>query len=178
MTKAEIRKQILKRRKNITDRDKKNEKILNALTSQDFYKNAKTVMTYVSFGDEVDTHALIKKMLGEKCVCAPKCISKTEMEARTFSSFSDLSVGTYGILEPTGEVLCDFDLIIVPGVAFNENLHRIGYGAGYYDRFLSGNKAVTVGLFYEIQKYDFKADEYDYPLDYIITEEKIYQRSK
>jgi len=178
MTKAEIRKKTLKKRKNVTNRDKKNEKILNALTSQDFYKNAKTVMTYISFGDEVDTHALIKKMLGEKCVCAPKCITKTEMEARSFSDFSDLSAGAYGILEPNGKVVTDFDLIIVPGVAFNKDLHRIGYGAGYYDRFLSENKAVTVGLFYEVQKCDFLKDEYDYPLDYIITEEKIYQRSK
>ncbi len=179
MTKAEIRKETLKKRKNVTERDEKNKKILSQLTSQDFYKKAKTVMTYVSFGDEVDTHRLIEKMLeDEKILCAPKCITKTEMEARKFCDFSDLSVGAYGILEPMGEIIKSFDLIIVPGVAFNENLHRIGYGAGYYDRFLSENKAVTVGLFYEVQKSDFLADSRDYPLDYIITEEKIYQRRK
>ncbi|MBQ3181148.1 MAG: 5-formyltetrahydrofolate cyclo-ligase [Clostridia bacterium] len=179
MTKQEIRKEKLSIRKNVTERDERNKKILKNLISEDFYKNAKTIMTYVSYKDEVDTIALIKKMLDDKkTLCAPKCISKTEMEARSFSKISDLKPGAYGILEPSGEVIEDIDLIIVPGVGFSEDLHRIGYGSGYYDRFLKENKAVTAGLFYEVQKCDFLADSCDYPLDYIITEEKVYQRSK
>lgn len=179
MTKDEIRKETLKKRKIVTNRNEKNEKIIKTLINQQFYKNAKTIMTYVSYNDEVDTHKLIEKMLDDKKIlCAPRCISKTEMEARKFESLSDLSVGAYGILEPAGEVIEDFDLIIVPGVGFSENLHRIGYGAGYYDRFLKGKKAVTAGLFYELQKCDFQDDTFDCPLDYIITEEKIYKRRK
>lgn len=179
MTKDEIRKETLKKRKNVTERDQKDEKIFKTLINQQFYKSAKSIMTYISYNGEVDTHKLIEKMLlDEKSLYAPKCVSKTEMEARKFERFSDLSVGAYGILEPVGDVCQDFDLIIVPGVAFSESLHRIGYGAGYYDRFLKGKKAVTVGLFYEIQKCEFIADSCDYPLDYIITEENIYKRSK
>lgn len=178
MTKGEIRKETLKKRKNVTERDQKDEKIFKTLINQQFYKSAKSIMTYISYNGEVDTHKLIEKMLlDEKCLYAPKCVSKTEMEARKFEKISDLSVGAYGILEPLGDTSEDFDLIIVPGVAFNESLHRIGYGAGYYDRFLKGKKAVTVGLFYEIQKCEFESDPYDLSLDYIITEKAIYKRS-
>ena len=179
MTKQEIRKEKLLMRKNIENKIDKDAIILNTLTNQHFYKSAKSIMTYISYNGEVDTHKLIEKMLlDEKILSAPKCISKTEMEARKFECFSDLKAGAYGILEPLGDTSEDFDLIIVPGVAFNDKLHRIGYGAGYYDRFLKGKKAVTVGLFYEIQKCEFIADSCDYPLDYIITEENIYKRSK
>lgn len=178
MTKELLRKEKLLMRKNIDNKAEKDASILNTLTGQQFYKNARTVMTYISYNGEVDTIALIEKMLvDKKRLWAPACVSKTEMEARAFSSFSDLFSGAYGILEPRGEVSQDFDLIIVPGVAFNDTLHRIGYGAGYYDRFLKGKKAVTVGLFYEIQKCEFLADSCDCPLDYIITEKTIYQRS-
>ena len=178
MTKEILRKELLEKRKNIKNKKEKDLSILNALTNQDFYKNAKTVMVYVSYNCEVDTRALIEKMLLDgKKLAAPKCITKTEMEARAFFSFSELNVGAYGILEPSGEVINDFDLIIVPGVGFNERLNRIGYGAGYYDRFLKDHSAFTVGLFYEAQKCEFKESEFDHPLDFIITEEKIYKRS-
>ena len=179
MTKEFLRKEKLSARKNIENKEKKDAVILNTLINQSFYKNAETVVTYISYNGEVDTKNLIKKMFSDKkCLYAPKCVSKSEMVAQKFESFSDLTVGAYGILEPTGEICADFDLIIVPGVAFSEDLHRIGYGAGYYDRFLKGKKAVTVGLFYEIQKCEFESGAYDLPLDYIITEEKVYKRSK
>lgn len=177
MTKELLRKEKLLIRKNIENKDEKDASILNTLINQDFYKKAQTVMTYISYNGEVDTIALIEKMLlDKKNIYAPCCVSKTEMEARKFENLSDLKAGAYGILEPIGEICTDFDLIIVPGVAFNEQLHRIGYGAGYYDRFLKGKKAVTVGLFYEIQKCEFESKVHDLSLDYIITEEKIYQR--
>ena len=177
MTKELLRKEKLLMRKNIKNKGYKDAIILNTLISQQFYKNARTIMTYISYNSEVDTHKLIEKiLLDKKILYAPKCTSKTEMEARCFKSFSDLQVGAYGILEPSGKLATDFDLIIVPGVAFNESSHRIGYGAGYYDRFLKGKKAVTVGLFYEIQKCEFESDPHDLSLDYIITEKAIYKR--
>ena len=177
MTKAEIRKNILAIRKNIEDRDKKDFLIADCLMSQKFYKEAKTIMVYVSYNSEVDTHKLIEKMLADgKKLCAPKCISKEVIEARAFERISDLTSGAYGILEPDGEQTDDIDLVIVPGVAFNDELHRIGYGAGYYDRFLEGFSGVCCGLFYEIQKNDFKNDAGDKQLDYIITEKSVYER--
>ncbi len=177
MTKKEIRKYMLNLRKNVTDRIKKDKAIALCLLSQDFYKNAKTIMTYISYGSEVDTHALIFTILKDKkTLCAPKCVTECDIEARAFSDFSGLSKGAFGILEPDGALFDNFDLIIVPGVAFNTKNYRIGYGRGYYDRFLKGNDAITVGLFYEEQRSEFLPDKNDIALDYIITEKNLYKR--
>lgn len=175
MTKKEIRKEILLKRQNIEKRDEKNRKILKSLTSCDFFKKAKSVMVYISYRGEVDTKVLIEEALRQgKTLCAPVCIDKETMIAREFSSLSELESGAYGIPEPTGAEVDDIDLVIVPGVAFCEECYRIGYGAGYYDRFLKNSNAVTCGLFFEEQKKDFQPDSYDKKLDYIITDEKIY----
>ena len=136
-------------------------------------------MTYISFNGEVDTKKLIEEMLCDnKTLCAPKCVTKCDIEARLFKSLDELVPGAYGILEPLGNVTDNIDLIIVPGAAFNERLHRIGYGAGYYDRFLKKTSAITVGLFYEMQKADFKEDPFDISLDYIITEKNVYKKEQ
>lgn len=176
--KTTLRQKLIKMRNNLTDRDKKSEKIAEKLLNCDFYKSAQTVMVYMSFGSEVDTIALIEKMLNDgKTLCAPVCAEKGVMTAKKFTALSELKAGAYGILEPRGENAEKIDLIIVPGVGFTENLHRIGYGAGYYDRFLEGFSAVTCGFFYDAQRCDFKAEEHDKPLNYIITETKILKRA-
>ena len=175
--KNELRKEYIEIRKNIKNKKEKSEKIMNMLVSSDFYKKASKVFVYVSTEQEVDTHALIKKMLDDKKILtAPKCTEKGIMKAIRFSSFSELSPDKFGILAPTGEVEDNFDLIIVPGVAFNEELHRIGYGGGYYDRFLKNTLSVSCGLFFEEQKGEFSAEKHDIPLDFIITDTKIYEK--
>ena len=97
--------------------------------------------------------------------------------AKSFSSFDELKCGRYGILEPLGEEITYIDLILVPGLGFNDRFHRIGYGAGYYDRFLLNTSAVTCGLFYDEQRADFLEESHDLPLDYIVTETKILKRA-
>ena len=175
MTKAEIRKEILAKRKTVENKNKKDLNIMSKLLTLNAYKNAKRVMVYLSFGGEVDTINLINKMLKDgKNLCAPVCLDKQKMVAKSFNSLIDLKKGAYGILEPCGKIVNTVDLILVPGVAFNEERHRIGYGAGYYDRFLKENKARTIGLFYEMQRACFLQDETDVSLDMIITENKIY----
>ena len=175
MTKKEIRKEMLQRRSTIEKREEKNFKILKNLTDCDFFKKADRVMVYISYRGEVDTMALIEDALRQgKKLCAPVCVDKENMIARKFSSIDELVCGAYGIPEPKGEEVNDIDLVIVPGVAFSEEGFRVGYGAGYYDRFLKNTNAVTCGLFFEEQRCDFLPDSYDKKLDYIITEEKIY----
>ena len=178
MSKAELRKELLAKREKIQKKDEKDRDIMSQLISLNEYKDAKTIMVYMSYRGEVETSELIEKMLQDKkSLCAPVCTDKHNMVAKSFCGLEDFSRGAYGILEPTGEIQKNIDLILVPGVAFNERLHRIGYGAGYYDRFLKENKAYTVGLFYEMQKADFSEDETDVCLDIIITENKIYEKS-
>ena len=177
MTKQELRKEKIANRRKIFDRDEKNEKILKNVTECDIYKCAQTIMVYISYNGEVDTKALIEKALSDgKKLCAPVCIDKETMVAKSFNSYDELIIGAYGIKEPQGAEVCDIDLILVPGVAFSKNLYRIGYGAGYYDRFLEKNSAITCGLFYEEQKADFLEDSHDKQLDFVITEEKIYKK--
>lgn len=175
--KNETRKKYIEIRKDIEDKSEKSEKITKKLISSQFYKNAENIFVYVSTEDEVDTRALIEKMLADgKTLSAPKCVEKGIMKACKFTSLPELLPDKFGILAPAGEEMERIDLIIVPGVVFSEKLHRLGYGGGYYDRFLEKCKALTCGLFFEGQKGQFIPYAHDIPLDYIITEEKIYEK--
>ncbi len=176
--KAELRKRLLNTRENIENKAQKCQQIEKNLMEQPFFETAQTIMVYLSIDSEVDTLELTKKMLllGKR-LCAPVCMAGGMMAARSFSSFDELKRGRYGILEPQGDEVFDIDLILVPGLGFNERFHRIGYGAGYYDRFLSNTSAITCGLFYDKQRADFLEESHDLPLDYIVTETKILKRA-
>ncbi len=178
MTKQEIRKESLKKRVELTNRAAMDTAIHRRFLAQDFYQNAKTIMTYLSYKSEPDTHALIKQMLADsKRVCAPVCGEKGQMESFAFSDFALLAPSRMGILEPPKDRLVlpeEIDLIIVPGCAFEEHGFRLGYGGGYYDRYLPKTRAITCGFFYEALKTAFPPEETDVPLHAIITEKNIY----
>ena len=178
MTKQQIRSENLKKRRQMENRDVLDGKIRRRILSQPFYKSAETVMTYLSYNSEPDTLALVKIMLAEgKTVCAPVCGEGGRMEASRFQSFSELKPSKMGILEPPETRLVppqQIDLILVPGCGFNSRGHRIGYGRGFYDRFLPKTSAVTCGLFYELLKTDFNEEKTDIPLQFIITEKTVY----
>ena len=175
--KSKQRKKYIEIRKNIKEKSEKSEKIMKALISSPFYKTATNIFVYVSTEDEVDTRTLIEKMLSDgKTLSAPKCTEKGIMKACGFSQISELVPDKFGILAPTGKEVGQIDLILVPGVAFSQKLHRLGYGGGYYDRFLKENDAITCGLFFEEQKGEFLCEEHDVSLDFIITDTKIYEK--
>jgi 5-formyltetrahydrofolate cyclo-ligase len=94
-------------------------------------------------------------------------------------SWEELSLGSYGILEPRTEKIRktnveDIDLIIVPGVAFDEKGNRLGHGKGFYDRLLKKTKATVIGLAFEFQILEnIPTDKNDVPVDMIITEKRI-----
>lgn len=176
--KAELRKKLLNTRENIENKAEKSKQIAKNLMEQPFFQTAQTIMVYLSINSEVKTIELVKKMLSlGKRLCAPVCMAGGMMVAKSFSSLDELKCGRFGILEPQGDEVFDIDLILVPGLGFNERFHRIGYGAGYYDRFLENLSAVTCGLFYDEQRADFEEAAHDLPLDYIITETKILKRA-
>ena len=176
--KSTLRKKMIQARENIENKAEKSKQIAKNLMEQPFFETAQTIMVYLSIDSEVDTLELTKKMLllGKR-LCAPVCMAGGVMVAKSFSSLDELTSGRYGILEPQGDEVFDIDLILVPGLGFNERFHRIGYGAGYYDRFLSNTSAVTCGLFYDDQRADFLEEPHDLPLDYIVTETKILKRA-
>ena len=107
------------------------------------YKNADVILCYVSTPLEVDTHYFIKKALEDgKKVAVPKCRPENvSMDFYFINGFDDLEKGTFGVLEPI-ESKCEIfqgenSICIVPGLCFDHSGYRLGYGKGYYDRFLT-----------------------------------------
>lgn len=112
---------------------------------------AGTVFAYVSVGCEVDTRALIEAALKEgKRVCAPRCLGKGRMEAREIAALGALVPAAYGLLEPAEDAPLvppeEIDLILVPCLAADRSGHRLGYGGGYYDRFLESAAKPSICL--------------------------------
>lgn len=181
-SKAFYRDYVKEQREKLAEYDKKkNDSIIySKLVKSDEYKRANCIFIYVSYKNEVETHNIITTALEDgKIVCVPKIISLKEgMKAVKILGFNDLKVSKYGILEPA--LFVDniikpeqIDLVYLPGVAFDLKGGRIGYGGGFYDRFLSNLSKNTprVALAYSFQIFDqVPMDEFDEHIDEVITE--------
>ena len=187
MEKKLVRKEILNMRNNMSNEKRilKDKLIYNLFINSDLYKKAKDIFIYVSFGSEVNTHEIIKKaIIDKKNIYVPKIdMKKKEMIAVKIHSITELNVNNYGILEPINvdkdKIANDFDIIVMPGVAFDENGNRIGYGGGYYDKYLEKNifKAKKVALAYEEQILErIESDFHDIKVDFIINTKKIIKK--
>ncbi len=164
--KREFREKCLKIRKTLP----KKEASLSDFKDVSALKEAKVVFCYVSMGNEIGTKKLIEELLKKKTVVVPYCASKEgNMICVKISSLDELSEGMYGILEPKNPIKFDkmkIDVSILPALAFDEEGYRIGYGKGYYDRFLEDLNSFKVGLCYKElyfpkiphEKSDVKAD--------------------
>lgn len=136
---------------------------------------------YVGVGNEVATVQLIEWCLAQhKKVCCPR-VHKDTMDFYEITSLDDLKSGVYGLLEPIGndpikpeEIMC----MVMPLVGFNEAGQRIGQGKGYYDKYLKQSECLKIGLAFEWQKIDFKAEAHDIDVDLIITESHVYGLNK
>ena len=157
----------------------KSEMIMRRVLAFCANRRCKHVMCYVSAQSEVETHALICSLLSMGIlVSVPKCVSKTQMEAVCLSDFDDLKPGYFGILEPEvvpeGATDVPIDLCLVPGLGFSKTGGRIGYGAGFYDRFLAGFSGLKVGLAFEEQVLDhLHQDAFDQGMHCIITDKRV-----
>ena len=184
--KDNLRKNMLLQRKNmeLENVTTYSKKIIDTIKKLPNFLICKNVMLYLSFNNEVNTYALAKWCLdNDKTVITPYCIKETkEIVPYEITNLSrDLSKSTFGIMEPKHDILKrasikDIDFIIVPGVVFDERCNRIGFGAGYYDRFLPKRqkKTFTVGIAYDYQVVNrIPAGVYDVPMDLIITENRI-----
>jgi 5-formyltetrahydrofolate cyclo-ligase len=147
------------------------------------YKKAKAVMFYLSYGSEVITDFMINSAFDDGKMVVVPAIKKTgdeEMYAVKISKITDAYLSVYGIrqpeIEPNYTVEKDnIDLIFVPGLAFNVEGYRIGYGKGYYDRWLKNVPIEkTVGLAYDFQITDkLPIGKHDLPVGVVITEKRI-----
>lgn len=182
--KKEIRNMIIKKRDELSleSRNNKDNSILDKLLKSEMYIKSKNIFTFINYGSEVDTKKFIIKAIADgKKIFVPKTIKSTrEMKALEISSLENLKPDNWGILEPetfNREInKQELDLIIVPGVAFDRNGNRIGYGGGYYDRYFSDlNSTIKkVVLAYDIQLMEsFQCEDHDIKVDFIITEREI-----
>ncbi|GHU80629.1 5-formyltetrahydrofolate cyclo-ligase [Clostridia bacterium] len=157
----------------------KDKKILSHILSMPQYKACKTLLVYVSVNSEADTLELISTALSDgKQVAVPRCASGAgRMDFYIIASLGKLEKGAFGLLEPIpgkNGKLTDFSggLCILPGLVFDMSGYRLGYGGGYYDRFLSGRySGATAGICYsECVVRTIRRGEHDVPCDFLVTE--------
>jgi len=144
---------------------------------------ARSVMFYVSFRSEVETHAMIREALasGKTVVVPVTDMQNKRLALSRLEDFDkDLAPGIWGIPEPPQEKIRpvayhDIDLVIAPGAAFSANGNRIGYGGGFYDRLLreSGKKACALAFEMQILSDIPNNPGQDVPVDYILTETRV-----
>ena len=152
--------------------------ICNDITDLDVYDNADNICLYMSINNEVDLTYLMEQSFKEgKKVWLPRVIDK-QMQFYRYDKDTKFKEGAYGIKEPdSDEVLVPDEktLIIMPGAVFSEDKKRIGYGGGYYDKYLSKHpECQTVAVCYELQIFpDIPSEDYDIKPQVIVTEERI-----
>ncbi|MCR5556479.1 MAG: 5-formyltetrahydrofolate cyclo-ligase [Butyrivibrio sp.] len=194
MTKADIRKEILAKRDSLTpeEQQEKSRQIFEKLITLEEYKHSRNILVYADFGSEVKTDDIILDSLAMgKNVYCPKVTDHENglMVFAKIGSLEDLELGFVGLREPNIDDLTtifhvndsiDGDigrtLVILPGVAFDRNLNRIGYNGGFYDRFLEKNsKLETVAIAYDIQVVDYEipCEFHDKKPNKIVTESEI-----
>lgn len=174
-----IRARIRRKRQALSkvERTAKNEGIRARLEAHPLFKKAQHILTYISTEEEVDTHALLRHCLGKKIIVVPTVMmGSRHLKLVEFKKWNDLGKGHYGILEITDKTAPEYtgplDLILVPGIVFDRNGHRIGYGKGYYDILLQNYPSIpTLGLAYDLQLVDsIPKEPHDTPVQALITE--------
>lgn len=172
-----IRACVREQKKKLTSEDVnfRTEKILKYLYEAKEFKEAHNIFTYVNYNQEVNTMLLIKECwkLG-KNVFVPKVIGN-EMFFYRIHSLDDLESGAYGIPEPIESCKAsskNTGLMIMPGLAFDKEHHRIGYGGGFYDKYLEKfPEFYKIALCYDFQVFDkIITDKFDIPVDLVISE--------
>lgn len=140
-------------------------------------KKCKTVHAYLPMGSEIDIRPLLQDLLRQNItIVTPKTLKNRKLEHLVLDSLDNLEAGAYGTLHPKDGVVFtgNIDLIIVPGLAFDKEDYRLGYGGGYYDTFLTEYpNAFTVGVCYPFQKIKTAPKEaHDACLDTVIIKNK------
>ena len=175
--KSELRKQVLHEMKALPREQK--QAMDQALTDQflehPFYQEAKVIATYLSFPHEFQTQELIEQALKDgKKVLIPKTYPKGRMDFVVYNP-QQLVKTSFGLLEPQGDLevvdASQIDLIHVPGLAFTTEGYRIGYGGGYYDRYLKHFSGHTFSTVYPCQIKDFIPEKHDIPVQEVLIDE-------
>ncbi len=171
----------IRNRINCFEKTEFDKRIFSCFINSCFIMKYDLFLIYISVGSEVDTIHIINYLLNNhKRVAIPVC-NENKMDFYEINNLNELNSGKFGI--PTvdsgnNQIISNFEnsLCVVPAVCFDIQGNRIGYGGGYYDRFLSANKVDTVGLCYErclCTQIDIK--EFDVSVDYVLTENRLFK---
>ncbi|MEG0328600.1 MAG: 5-formyltetrahydrofolate cyclo-ligase [Erysipelothrix sp.] len=177
MLKKDIAKEMLQKRFELSSADVRSYQTTIYNACLNVLREAHHVGIYVSFNDEVDTHRLIQTLLELKIkVSVPKIEDKL-MNFYEIESLAQLEPGHFGVEEPVARNLTNpdyIDLMIVPLLAFNRSGYRVGYGKGYYDKYLKNINPYKIGIAYDFQEVavDFQ-EVHDVALDAIITNKGV-----
>lgn len=178
MDKDNIRKELLAKRNSLSENEieEKSGGIRHNIENCTPFKNASKVMLYFEIGSEVKVSPLL---MDSKEFYLPKIFDESIIAVK-FDGFENLKINKFGIKEPSGnENEKGIDLCIVPGVGFDKNSVRIGYGKGYYDKFLSEFKGLKIGVCYDFQMVeDIPSDSHDIKMDVIITEKDVHDNRR
>lgn len=176
MSNEDIRVEMKKKRSSMpyTDVETYSDLIFNKILSLDFVFRHDSFFVYKDFKNEVQTRKLIEYLLSlGKTVAHPITVGENMIPA--IPNGADVSYDRFGIEIPKSySVMESAEVIFVPLLACDTSKNRIGFGKGYYDRYMQGKSALKIGLCYDFQVVDgISANEWDVPLDVIITEKRI-----
>ena len=176
--KSELRKQVLQEMKALPREQKQfiDQALTERLLHHPFYQEAKVIASYLSFPHEFQTQELIEQALKDgKKVLIPKTYPKGRMDFVVYDP-QQLVKTSFGLLEPQGDLevvdASQIDLIHVPGLAFTTEGYRIGYGGGYYDRYLEHFSGHTLSTVYPCQIRDFSPENHDIPVQEVLIDER------
>ncbi|PTJ88114.1 5-formyltetrahydrofolate cyclo-ligase [Staphylococcus simulans] len=175
MKKSELRKQVLQKMKNINNlnKEKADQWLKEQLLKTDAFRNAKTVGIVLSMEHEVNTFPIIKEIISQgKIPFVPATDYETKrMTFQRLNDLNQLNTDEKGIqyVDADTERTNSLDLLIVPGVVFNQEGYRIGYGGGYFDKFLNQHRTETISLVYDTQiDNTFKPEAHDEVVERLI----------
>lgn len=184
-SKIEIRKAMLKKRRLMTESLvlEKSRQIVECIFKHPLYKYANQICLYMPIQNEIDVTLMFDKVFSDgKALFLPKVFGD-RMDFYYYDKEVDLVKGTYDIWEPDSKIVLvpdDNTLVICPGSVFSKTGDRIGYGGGYYDKYLSKYPMVkTMAVAYEFQVHDeIPCEPTDHKMDYCVSEENIYEKGE
>lgn len=172
MNKKNLRTKYQLIRQNIKNKSEQNNFIYQQIINNTQINQSDLILIYLSFSDEVDTQSIINHYLNSKKIAVPK-INSSEMEFYYINQTTKFQKNKFGIQQPiNSQKVSDFQnsISITPGICFDKNGNRLGYGHGFYDKFLNQNKIYSIGLCYhECLVPHLPHDKFDHKMDKIIT---------
>lgn len=181
--KKKLRKNILDQIKNMDIKEKNiyDQVIFQNVVNMREYQQATVIFIFVSTEHEINTKPIIEDAIRKnKIVGVPKCVSKGIMEVYEIKSYDELDIGSYGIMEPRSNCRLinkdEINFAVIPCVTCDRNGYRLGYGGGYYDRYLEKSNFKKAVICYEkVIQESVPTDIYDIKCNYVVTNKDVYE---